>query len=194
MTFPDSEDSAKMPLQQQSVVRWNLAFSASTCAASYSLVSPAFALAVGFGTLLELASFQTMWRSCERIFQSSTSGLSGALPAGVFGLRFLLVALVLFVTLRAGIDPIGLVIGLLSIVPAVLIAAWRARPAIDPNAPALPDDDPTWDAWNPWLAQESAPREDDEPRSILALQDAGAPAPAETANAQKQNDEPEVLS
>lgn len=177
-----------MPLQHQSVVRWNLAFSASTCAASYSLVSPTFALAVGFGTLLELASFQTMWRSCERIFLTSTNGLSGALPAGVFGLRFLIVALVLFLALQAGIHPIGLVMGLLSIVPAILVAAWRARPAIDPNAPALPDDDPTWDAWNPWIAQESAPPDEDEPPA-----DAVATASSQMSNSQKTNDQPEDL-
>jgi len=178
-----------MPLQQQSVVRWNLAFSASTCAASYSLVSPAFAMAVGFGTLLELASFQSMWRSCERIFLSGSNGLSGALPAGVFGLRFLIVALVLFMAIRAGVHPIGLVMGLLSIVPAILVAAWRARPAIDPNAPALHPDDPTWDAWNPWIAQENPLPDDDE-----SGDDAGALSSLQTSNSPQTNDTPEDLS
>jgi len=43
--------------------------------------------------------------------------------------------------------------------------AWAAvfgmRP-IDPNAPRLDDDDPSWDRWNPWLARESAPSDEQE--------------------------------
>ena len=49
----------------------------------------------------------------------------------------------------------------ISIMPAAIIEAWRTRPAIDPNAPALDADDPSWDNWNPWLA-----REQDEPEEL----------------------------
>ena len=38
--------------------------------------------------------------------------------------------------------------------PAAVVEAWRTRPAVDPNAPALPPDDETWERWNPWLARE----------------------------------------
>jgi hypothetical protein len=33
---------------------------------------------------------------------------------------------------------------------------------VDPDAPALAPDDPSWDAWNPWLAREVEPSEDQE--------------------------------
>ena len=46
--------------------------------------------------------------------------------------------------------------------PAAVIEAWRARPAVDENAPALDPDDPSWDRWNPWLARERDALEDEE--------------------------------
>jgi hypothetical protein len=121
-------------------------------------------------------NFRSLWRSCERIFLGGFEGVAGAGPAiGAFGLRFLLLAGVIFVAIQTGMHPVGLVVGLSLIIPAAVIAAWRARPAIDPNAPSLPDDDPTWDAWNPWLAREIEPADDeDEPRSIFAVGDDGS--------------------
>lgn len=176
MNPSDATHDARMPsLQQHSVLGWNLAFSAGACAASYTLVSPRFALALGLGALLEVMNFRSLWRSCERIFLSDYEGMGAAAPAvGAFGLRFLLLAGVLFFAIRAGMHPVGLVVGLSLIMPAAVLAAWRVRPPVDPDAPALADDDPTWDAWNPWLAREVEPAEDDEPRSILALSDPGS--------------------
>jgi hypothetical protein len=49
--------------------------------------------------------------------------------------------------------------------PATLIEAWRSRPSIDPNAPRLADDDPSWDRWNPWLARESKASDEHEEES-----------------------------
>jgi hypothetical protein len=49
---------------------------------------------------------------------------------------------------------VGLVLGLSLILPAALIEAWRSRPPIVEDAPALPEDDPGWNDWNPWLARE----------------------------------------
>ena len=46
--------------------------------------------------------------------------------------------------------------------PAVIIEAWRARPAVDPSAPALAPDDPAWERWNPWLARERRDIADEE--------------------------------
>jgi hypothetical protein len=43
-----------------------------------------------------------------------------------------------------------------------VIAAWRARPAPYPSAPALDAEDPSWDAWNPWLARERDPEADED--------------------------------
>jgi hypothetical protein len=71
-----------------------------------------------------------------------------------FGLRFVLLAGAIWAALALGAHPVGLLIGLSLFVPGVLLAAWRARPAPDPEAPALAADDPSWEAWNPWLARE----------------------------------------
>ncbi len=166
MTNPSDATIQDAPaLAEGSVLGWNLAFSASTCAASYALVSPRFALAVALGAVLELMNFRSLWRSCERVFFAGRQGVNGAgMAVGAFGLRFLLLAGVLFFAIQAGMHPVGLVVGLSLIMPAAVIAAWRVRPAIDPNARALPDDDPAWNAWNPWTAREAEPAdpEDDD--------------------------------
>ena len=62
--------------------------------------------------------------------------------------------------LRFGADPVALIIGLSLIMPAAVLEAWRARPAVDPDAPALAPDDPAWERWNPWLARERGGSED----------------------------------
>lgn len=150
-------------MEQGTVLGWNLAFSAGATAASYVWVSPRFAFALALGAGLEVMNFRSLYSSCHRIFGLGAEGVSGAGPAvGAFGLRFLLLAAVLFFALREGMHPVGLLVGLSLIMPAVVVAAWRSRPAIDPNAPALPDDDPAWDIWNPWLAHENAPADEEE--------------------------------
>jgi hypothetical protein len=62
---------------------------------------------------------------------------------------------------RFGAHPLGLLLGLSLIMPAAIFEAWRARPPLDPSAPALAPDDPSWDRWNPWLARESDPSDED---------------------------------
>ena len=54
----------------------------------------------------------------------------------------------------------GLLIGLSIIMPAVVIEAWRTRPAVDPQAQALDPEDPAWESWNPWLAREREENEE----------------------------------
>ena len=66
-----------------------------------------------------------------------------------------LLAIGIIAAVYFGANIIGLVIGLSLIVPATIIEAWRSRPPIDPNAPRLAADDPSWDRWNPWLAREN---------------------------------------
>ncbi len=150
-------------MQQGSVLGWNLAISAGATAASWALVSPRFALALALGAALEVVNFRSLYASCRGIFLMGAEGVAGAGPAvGAFGVRFILLAAVLFFALRAGLHPVGLVVGLSLIMPAAVVAAWRARPPIDPDAPVLSDDDPSWDAWNPWLAREDEPADDDE--------------------------------
>jgi hypothetical protein len=141
-------------LSQGSVMGWNLAFSAGACALSFAAVSPRFAAGLAVGALLEVANFRSLWRSCERIFFSGGPGAGPAVAA--FGLRFALLGAAVFVVLGAGADPLGLLVGLSLIVPAVLVAAWRARPPILADAPALPPDDEAWELWNPWVARERA--------------------------------------
>jgi hypothetical protein len=139
-------------LTQGSVMGWNLAFSAGACALSFAAVSPRFAAGLALGALLEAANFRSLWRSCERVF---FGGGPGAGPAvALFGLRFVLLGGVIYLAIHAGVHPVGLVVGLSLIVPASVLAAWRARPPIDPSAPALAADDPEWERWDAWRARE----------------------------------------
>jgi hypothetical protein len=144
-------------MQRGDVMRWNLAFSAGACAASWALVSPRFAASLALGAVLEMLNFRALWGHAERVLLGR--GAAGA-AMGAFGLRFVLLGAVLFVALDAGAHPVGLVVGLSLMVPAVLLAAWQRRPGAGPLAPAPPPDDPSWDDWNPWLARER--RRDDE--------------------------------
>lgn len=148
-------------MTQGAVMGWNFAFSAGASALGFALVSPRFAAGLALGAVLEVASFRSLWRSCERIF---FSGVPGAGPAVAgFGLRFLLLGAVLFVALRGGVDAAGLLVGLSLVVPATVIAAWRARPPVLEGVAALAPDDEAWERWDPWLARERAEAEEDEP-------------------------------
>ncbi len=147
-------------MDRRAVLRWNLAFSAGACAASWALVSPRFAGSLALGALLETVNFRSLWRTSERVLLGTGGGAGPAV--GAFGLRFVLLAVVLWVALDAGAHPVGLVVGLSLMVPAVLLAAWQARPAPGPVGDVPPPDDPSWDRWNPWLARERGPEEDEE--------------------------------
>jgi len=146
-------------MHKSAVLGWNLAMSAGAGAASWALVSPRFAASLVLGALVESVNFRTLWRHAEVILRAGSARVA-ALAA--FLLRFLLLGAVLFVALHLGADPLGFLAGLSIIIPAVLLAAWQARPAVDPNAPSLAADDPAWDAWNPWAARENQPDDDEE--------------------------------
>ena len=147
-------------LTQGSVMGWNLAFSAGACAVSAAAISPRFAAGLAIGALLEAVNFRSLFRSAERALLAGGAGAGVAVAS--FGLRFVLLGAMIFLALRAGFHPVGLLVGLSLIVPASLLAAWRARPGIDPSAPALEPDDPSWDRWNPWLARERDETEEEE--------------------------------
>ena len=136
------------------VERLNLAVSAGAAAAGYALVSPAFAAGLAAGAAIEALSFRHILRSGRKLF----AGHAAAWSAG-YALRVGFLGIALGVALWLGAHPIGLVVGLSTILPLVVIEAWRSRPPILPDAPTLPPDDPGWGRWNPWLARE---REDDE--------------------------------
>jgi len=141
------------------IERTNLALSASAIAASWWLATPAFALSLGFGALLEAVNFRGLRRSAQFLFWGEINGSRGWLA--VFALRFGLLVLGIGAALAYGAHPVGLLVGLSLILPAAVLEAWRARPAIDPTAPALAAADPSWERWNAWLAREREPVEED---------------------------------
>jgi hypothetical protein len=140
--------------------RMNLKLSAGAVAASLALATPAFAASLLAGALLEACNFHGLRRSAQFLFWGEIDGGRGWM--GVFALRFSLLVLGIVAALHFGADPVGLLIGLSLMMPAAIIEAWRARPAIDPDAPALDADDPSWERWNPWLAREPDDRDDEE--------------------------------
>jgi hypothetical protein len=135
------------------IERWNIAISAGAVATSLALATPAFA------TSLACA----LRRSAQFLFWGVMPGQRAW--AAVFGLRFSLLAVGICAALYLGADAAGLLIGLSLVMPATLIEAWRSRPPIDASARRLEDDDPSWDRWNPWLARESKPSDEDEEES-----------------------------
>jgi hypothetical protein len=138
----------------------NLKLSAGAVAASLVLATPAFAFSLLLGAVLEAVNFYGLRRSAQFLFLGQIPG--GRSWIGVFALRFSLLGLWIVAALHFGADPVGFFIGLSIIMPAAVIEAWRARPPIDENAPALDPDDPSWDSWDPWLARERDDFENEE--------------------------------
>ena len=136
----------------QPIERLNLALCAGATAASWWLVSPGFALAVGFGALLEAVNFRGLYQQSQLLFFGEING--GRSWTGLYALRFGLLVIGIGGALALGAHPVGLVIGLSLIMPTAIWWAWRNRPGLDPSAPALAFDDPAWERWNPWLARE----------------------------------------
>ena len=142
------------------VQRWNLALSAGAVATSLALATPGFALSLAFGAMLEAINFRAMHRAARFVVFEAVGGVRGWIF--LFALRFTLFSTAIGVSIYVGANAVGLVIGLSLIVPAVLIEAWRTRPPVNPDAPALDADDPSWDLWNPWLAREQDELDSDE--------------------------------
>ena len=134
------------------IQRMNLTLSAGTAAVSLAFAPPAFAGSVLVGSLIEAFNFHGLRRSAQFLFDGQIAGRGGWVV--VFALRFIVFATVVFGVMYFGAHPVGLVIGLSLVVPATLIDAWRRRPTIDEDAPALPFDDPDWELWDPWRARE----------------------------------------
>ena len=134
------------------VERLNLVLSAGAVAASLAIATPVFAASLAVGALLETFNFRGLRRSAQFLFWGEIRGGGGWV--GVYALRFSLIVIGVGAALHFGADARGLLIGLSMIVPAVLIEAWRTRPAVDPQAQALDPEDLAWERWNPWLARE----------------------------------------
>ena len=142
------------------VERLNISLCAGAVALSAALAPPLFTVSVAVGAVLEAANFRALRRSATRLL---TGELAGSGPwTALFALRFTLLAVAMYIALDSGADPVGLVLGLSIIVPAVVIYAWRTPPVVASPGDVPPPDDPSWDEWNPWLASERDPREEDE--------------------------------
>ncbi len=142
------------------IERLNLALSAGAFAASCAAASGAFATSLALGAAIEAVNFRALQSAARRMFAGDLA-VGGAWVAG-FALRFVVLAVGIAFALRAGAHPVGLVLGLSMIVPSVLIAAWLQRPPVVEQEAGPPPDDPSWDAWNPWLARERDPSEEEE--------------------------------
>jgi hypothetical protein len=140
--------------------RLNFGISAGAVAAGFALASPAFATSLALGAGIEALNFRALRAGAAQLFAGNL--IAGKAWAMGFGIRFAFLAVAISLALNAGAHPVGLVMGLSTTIPAVLIGAWLQRPPVDPDAPALAPDDPSWDAWNPWLAREVEPTEDEE--------------------------------
>jgi hypothetical protein len=145
----------------ESIERLNLAFSAGAVATSAVVASPLFTASLALGAMLEVVNFRALRRATDLLFAGT---LQGARPwTFLFALRFAFLAVVMYVAIEAGAHPIGLLLGLSAIVPASLIVAWRTPPPVlESSVPVPPPDDPSWDAWNPWLARERVVEEEEE--------------------------------
>jgi len=141
--------------------RLNWTIAGGALATSAALAPAPFTASLALGVALEAVNYRALRRSTELFFGGQLQG-GKAWSAG-FGLRFAFLAVAMTVAIGAGAHPVGLVIGLSTIVPAVVIAAIRQKPVVGVAAvPAPPPDDPSWDAWNPWTASERRPAEEDE--------------------------------
>lgn len=148
-----------MALDRTEQLNWTIAGGA--LATSAALATPGFTASLALGVALEAVNYRALRRATEFFLSGQLAG-GRAWTAG-FGLRFAFLALAMTVAVGAGVHPVGLVIGLSTIVPAVVIAAFRQQPV--PGAPALPappPDDPSWDEWNAWTASERARDPEDE--------------------------------
>jgi hypothetical protein len=138
----------------------NFGISAGAVAAAFALASPVFAASLAFGAAIEAANFRALRAAANRMFSGDLA--MGKMWAAGFGLRFGFLAIAISLALNAGAHPVGLVIGLSTTIPAVVLGAIYMRPPILETGPAPPPDDPSWDAWNPWLARERDPAESEE--------------------------------
>ncbi|MCG8589983.1 MAG: hypothetical protein MJE66_11900 [Proteobacteria bacterium] len=130
--------------------RVNLSIAGGAIATSAALAPPVFTVSLVLGAFMEAVSYRALRRSTEAFF----AGQGGSWSAG-YGLRFGFIALGMTIALAAGAHPVGLVLGLSTVVPAVIIAAFRQPPPeVSAEATVLPPDDPAWDDHNPWLARD----------------------------------------
>jgi hypothetical protein len=140
--------------------RLNFGICAGAVAVGWALASPAFAASLAVGAAIEALNFRALRAGAAHLFAGDP--VAGKAWAVGFGVRFAFLAIAISLAMNAGAHPVGLVIGLSTTIPAVLIGAWLQRPPIVADAPSLSADDPSWDVWNPWLARERDATEDED--------------------------------
>lgn len=137
----------------------NLTLSAGGLAASALFAGPAFTAAYALGAALEAVNFRALCACTTRLLTGQLEG--GRVWVALLGLRLTMMFGAMGVALAAGAHPLGLLLGVSTVVPAVLFGAWWLAPPVDPAAPALPADDPAWDHWSVWRGDVVTPDEDD---------------------------------
>lgn len=140
--------------------RLNFGISAGAIAVSAAFAPPAFTSSLVLGVALEAVNFRTLRLATARLLSGELQG--GRAWTAVFAIRFTMLLGAMGLALAAGAHPVGLLIGVSTIVPAALLGAWWMRPPLDPTAPALAPDDPSWDTWSVWRGGEIPPAEEDE--------------------------------
>lgn len=121
-----------MKLELARVEQVNLGLSAGAVAASFALVTPHFATSLAAGAFLEAINLGAIHRGARRLFSGESTDTRGWV--GVFSMRFLLLAVAIFVTMQAGAHPVALLVGLSLAMPATVVDAWIHRPPIiDPS-------------------------------------------------------------
>ena len=138
-------------IRETRVLAWHAAITASAAAVGFVAASPRFALSLLLGAALQTLNFRGLFSLAHRAFVLESRAASG------LALRLPLFGALLFLAIRVGVDAAGLLVGITTLVPAVVIAAWQARPRDAADVSALPapaPDDPSWDQYSPWLARE----------------------------------------
>ncbi len=151
-----------MTARRTSIERLNLTFGLGAAAGAAAVAGPTFALSVALGTALELVNFRALYQASLILFSGQLTTAGKWLV--VFGLRLVLLAIAMGVALRSGAHPVGLLLGLSSVVPAVLVQAWRSRPPVLDHPPlaALSPEDSSWDDYSVWRPLGVSREADDE--------------------------------
>jgi len=106
--------------------RMNLLLSTGAVATALVFASPRFAGSVAVGAALEAVNFHALCTAATHLFSGNLS--SARLWVALYGARLIILLSGLGVSLAAGADPLGLLLGVSLVVPAVLIVAWRTPP------------------------------------------------------------------
>lgn len=142
--------------------RLHLTLATGGLALSLAVAGPAFAGSFALGAALEAVNFRALRASAARLLTGQLQG--SRIWTLLLGMRLAMLFVSMGIALAAGAHPLGLLLGVSMIVPAALLGAWWLRPPVDPTAPALPADDPSWEEWSVWRA-ELRPRDPEEERA-----------------------------